>query len=85
MYKYRVTFLVNDKPLNAWFVSPEEYKDDEAVKSRFQARAVTAVEEYLKEARSVPRNGCARCFAIWPEIILEGDAHAPLDAFEVMD
>ena len=86
MYTYRVAFLVNDKQLNAVFVSPEEFSTDEDVRQRFRERAAEAVKAYLTEARSVPRTGFAEAMAIWPEILpAPGETQEPLDAFEMTD
>lgn len=83
MYKYRVAFIVNGKQLNAWFISPIEYKEDEAIKAKFRERAKLAVGEYLCEARSVPSTGRPEAFAIWPEVLPSEGPIQPLDAFEL--
>lgn len=85
MYKYRVAFIVNGKQLNAWFASPVEYTDEPASKARFREMAQKAVQEYLREARSIPQSGNAEALAIWPEILPSKGLIQPLDAFELKD
>lgn len=85
MYKYRVAFIVNGKQLNAWFGSYVEYTNDLVTKARFRELAQSAVQEYLREARSVPKTGVAEALAIWPEILPSKGVIQPLDAFEIND
>ncbi len=85
MYKYRVAFLINDKQLNAWFVSPVEYTGEQNNQKQFREMAKLAVMEYLNEARSVPKTGKAEALAIWPEILPSKGVIQPLDAFEMTD
>ena len=85
MYKYRVAFMVNGKQLNAWFGSDVEYTDDPATKARFREMAKLAIQEYLREARSVPQSGKAHALAVWPEILPSKGVIQPLDAFELTD
>ena len=85
MYKYRVAFMVNNKQMNAWFVSPTEYTEETNCKNRFREMAKLAVQEYLREARRVPSTGTAEALAIWPEIIPPKGVIQPLDAFELTD
>lgn len=75
--------MVNGKQLNAWFGSPVEYTDDPADKTRFREMAQLAVQDYLREARSVPKTGKAEALAIWPEILPSKGVIKPLDAFEI--
>lgn len=77
--------MVNGKQLNAWFVSPTEYTEETISKNRFREMAKFAVQEYLREARSIPRTGKAEALAIWPEIIPSKEVIQPLDAFELND
>lgn len=83
MYNYRVAFMVNGKQMNAWFGSPVEYTDDPSDKIRFREIAILAVQDYLREARSVPQTGKAESLAIWPEILPSKGVIKPLDAFEI--
>lgn len=83
MYKYRVAFLVNDKQLNACFESPVEYTGEQNNKNQFREMAVMAVNEYLHEARSVPKTGKVEALAIYPEILPSKEVIQPLDAFEI--
>lgn len=85
MYKYRVAFLVNGKQFNAWFISPQEYSDEEPSRQHFRELAKMAVQQYLREARKVPRTGLAEALAIWPEVIPVKGIYQPLDAFELND
>ena len=85
MYNYRVAFMVNGKQLNAWFVSNVEYTNDPVTKARFREMAQSSVQEYLREARSVPQSGKAEAFAIWPELLPSKGVIQPLDAFELTD
>ena len=85
MYKYRVAFMVNDKQLNAWFGSDVEYTNDPVTKARFRKMAQSAVQEYLREARSVPQSGRAEALAVWPEVLPSEGVIQPLDAFELTD
>ncbi len=71
--------------MNAWFVSPTEYTEETNYQNRFREMAKLAVQEYLREARSVPRTGKAEALAIWPEIIPSKGVIQPLDAFELND
>ncbi|MDE6279329.1 MAG: hypothetical protein K2M05_05090 [Paramuribaculum sp.] len=75
--------MVNDKQMNAWFVSPTEFTVE--TKNRFREMAKLAVQEYLCEARSVPSAGTAEALAIWPEILPSKGVIQPLDAFELTD
>ncbi len=77
--------MVKDKQLNAGFISPFEYTEEETIKKRFRKMAQLAVQEYLREARSVPRVGEATELAIWPEILPPKGIIQPLDAFEIND
>jgi hypothetical protein len=77
--------MVNGKQLNAWFGSDVEYSNDPITKARFRDLAQTAVQEYLREARSVPQSGKAEELAVWPEILPSKGAIQPLDAFEPID
>ena len=77
--------MVNEKQLNAWFISPVEYTEETTCRSRFREMAQLAVQEYLCEARSVPRNGKAEALAIWPETLPSKGVIKPLDAFEIND
>lgn len=83
MYKYRVAFIINGKQLNAWFVSPEKYSDEIDSRKRFREKAVFAVQEYLRNVRSVPSNGVPEALAVWPEILPVEGIVQPLDAFEI--
>ena len=83
MYKYRVAFQVNGKQLNAWFIAPMEYQEEESIKAQFREKAKIAVDEYLREARSVPSTGRPEAFAIWPEVLPSEGPLQPLDAFEL--
>lgn len=85
MYNYRVAFTVNGKQLNAWFVSPVKYTEEETNKNRFREMAMLAAKEYLREARSVPSTGSPEEFAIWPETLQASGVIQPLDAFEISD
>lgn len=85
MYKYRVAFMVNGKQLNAWFGSDVEYTDDPAIKARFREMAQFAVQDYLREVRSIQQFYKAEALAIWPEILPSRGAIQPLDAFELTD
>lgn len=77
--------MVNGKQLNAWFGSDVEYTDDPATRTRFRKMAQSAVQEYLREARSVPQSGQAEALAVWPEILPSKGVIQPLDAFELND
>lgn len=77
--------MVKDKQMNAWFTSPVEYTDESTSKTSFRKMAKSAVQEYLREARSVPQTGTAESLAIWPEILPSKGAIQPLDAFELND
>lgn len=77
--------MVNGKQLNAWFVSPVEYTEETSRTNRFREMARLAVQEYLREARSVPQVGKAESLAIWPEILPSKGVIQPLDAFELTD
>ena len=77
--------MVNGKQLNAWFGSDVEYTDDSATKARFREMAQFAVQEYLREARSVPQSGKAEALAVWPEILPSKGVIQPLVAFELTD
>lgn len=85
MYKYRVAFIVNGEQLNAWFVSPIEYTEEASIKDRFREMARLAVQEYLREARSIPRTGAAESLALWQEVLPSEGVIQPLDAFELND
>lgn len=85
MYNYRVAFTVNGKQLNAWFVSPVKYTEEETNKSRFREMAILAAKEYLREVRGVPSAGSPEEFAIWPETLPVSGVIQPLDAFEIAD
>ena len=85
MSTYRVAFMVNGKQLNAYFMSPESYSGESANKSRLKEMAIRAVQEYLREARSVPSTGTPTELAIWPEILPSQGPIQPLDAFEITD
>ena len=77
--------MVNDKQLNAWFVSSKPFSADDETKAKFREMAKAAAQDYLKEARKVPKAGSAEAFAIWPEVLpIEGPLQ-PLDAFEQND
>lgn len=71
--------------MNAWFVSPTEYAEETNSKNRFREMAKLAVQEYLREVRSVPSTGTAEALAIWPEILPSKGVIQPLDAFELND
>lgn len=77
--------MINGKQLNAWFVSPVEYTDEATNKARFREMAQTAVQDYLREARRIPKTGNAEALAIWPEILPSKGTIQPLDAFELTD
>lgn len=77
--------MVNGKQLNAWFGSDLEYTDDPTTRTRFREMAQSAVEEYLRDARSVPQSGQAEALAVWPEILPSKGVIQPLDAFELTD
>lgn len=77
--------MVNEKQMNAWFVSPIEYREETDIKNRFREMAQLAIQEYLREARSVPKTGKAESLAIWPEILPSKGVIQPLDAFELND
>ncbi|MBD5372410.1 MAG: hypothetical protein K2M09_03735 [Muribaculaceae bacterium] len=83
MYNYRVAFIVNGKQLNAWFSSPLKFSEEN--KSQIREMAVSAVQEYLTEVRSIPKTGTAEALAIWPEILSSNGVIQPLDAFEIKD
>ena len=68
--------------LNACFVSGVEYADDPDTKAHFREMAQSAVQDYLREARSVPQSGKVEALAIWPEILPSKSVLQPLDAFE---
>lgn len=71
--------------MNAWLVSPTEYAEEPNSKNRFREMAKLAVQEYLREARSVPSTGTAEALAIWPEILPSKGVIQPIDAFELND
>lgn len=77
--------MVKGKQLNAWFGSDVEYTNDPVSKARFREMAQTAVQEYLREARSVPQSGKAEALAVWPEMLPSKGVIQPLDAFELTD
>lgn len=77
--------MVNGKQLNAEFVSTEEFNGEDVVKNRIRERAAMAVQEYLNEARNVPRTGIPESLAIWPEFMPVKGVIQPLDAFELKD
>lgn len=77
--------MVNGKQLNAWFGSEVVYADDQATKAHFRKMAQLAVQEYLREARSVPQSGKAEALAVWPEILPSKGVIQPLVAFELND
>lgn len=77
--------MVNGKQMNAWFVSPEKYSDEPTNKTRFREMARLAVQDYLREARSVPQTGNAEALAVWPEILPSKGVIQPLDAFEITE
>ena len=83
MYNYRVAFMVNGKQLNAWFSSSMKFSKEN--QSQIREMAVLAVQEYLREVRSVPKTGTAEALAIWPEVLSSEDVIQPLDAFELSD
>ena len=77
--------MVKGKQLNAWFGSDVEYTNDPVTKARFREMAQRAVQEYLREARSVPQSGKAEALAVWPEMLPSKGVIQPLDAFELTD
>lgn len=77
--------MVNDKQLNAWFGSDVEYTNDPVTKACFRKMAQSAVQEYLREARSVPQSGNAEALAIYPEMLPSKGVIQPLDAFDLTD
>lgn len=77
--------MVNGKQMNAWFGSPEKYSGEPTNKTRFREMARLAVQDYLREARSVPQTGNAEALAIWPEILPSKGVIQPLDAFEITE
>lgn len=83
MYNYRVAFIVNGKQLNAWFASPIQFNGDADNQKQLRQIAISAVQAYLREARSVPKTGIAEALAIWPEILPSKGVIQPLDAFEL--
>lgn len=83
MYNYRVAFIVNGRQMNAWFTSPVKFTGDADNQKQFREMATLAVQEYLREARSVPKTGNAEALAIWPEILPSKGIIQPLDAFEL--
>ncbi len=85
MHYYRVAFIVNEKQLNAWFASPIKYTGEADNQKQFREMATLAVQEYLREARSVPKTGTAEALVIWPEILPSKGVIQPLDAFELTD
>lgn len=83
MYYYRVAFIINGTQLNAWFSSPVKYTEEENNKIQFREMAIMAVQDYLREARSVPSKGNPEALAIWPEVLPIKGVIQPLDAFEL--
>ncbi|MBD5353250.1 MAG: hypothetical protein HDR86_10575 [Bacteroides sp.] len=78
-----MAFIVNGKQLNAWFSSPMKFSEEN--QSQIRKMAVLAVQEYLREVRSIPKTGTAEALAIWPEILSSNGVIQPLDAFEIKD
>ncbi len=77
--------MVNGKQLNAWFGSNVEFTNDPVTQAHFREMARSSVQEYLREARSVPQSGKAEALAIWPELLPSKGVIQPLDAFELTD